>query len=160
MPDKPVHWYALAGLVIVLDQLSKWVVLSHIQFGETIYVAPFWNWVLTFNPGAAFSFLADQPGWQRWFFTILALGVSAWMAVEIRRHPEQRLLSLALALVMGGALGNVVDRVRFGAVVDFIQWHAAGFYWPAFNVADSAICVGVAILLWDNFRQSRVKASS
>ena len=151
MPDKPVHWYALAGLVIVLDQLSKWVVLSHIQFGETIYVAPFWNWVLTFNPGAAFSFLADQPGWQRWFFTILALGVSAWMAVEIRRHPEQKLLSLALALVMGGALGNVVDRVRFGAVVDFIQWHAAGFYWPAFNVADSAITVGAVLMVWDQF---------
>ena len=148
MPDKPVHWYAMAGLVIVLDQLSKWVVLNHIQFGETIYVAPFWNWVLTFNPGAAFSFLADQPGWQRWFFTILALGVSAWMAVEIRRHPEQKLLSLALALVMGGALGNVVDRVRFGAVVDFIQWHAAGFYWPAFNVADSAITVGAILLVF------------
>ena len=86
MPDKPAHWYALAGLVIVLDQLSKWVVLNHVQFGETIYVAPFWNWVLTFNPGAAFSFLADQPGWQRWFFTVLALGVSAWMAAEIRRQ--------------------------------------------------------------------------
>ena len=148
MPDKPAHWYALAGLVIVLDQLSKWVVLNHVQFGETIYVAPFWNWVLTFNPGAASSFLADQPGWQRWFFTILALGVSAWMAAEIRRHPEQRLLSLALALVMGGALGNVVDRVRFGAVVDFIQWHAAGFYWPAFNVADSAITVGAILLVF------------
>ncbi len=148
MPDKPAHWYALAGLVIVLDQLSKWVVLNHVQFGETIYVAPFWNWVLTFNPGAAFSFLADQPGWQRWFFTILALGVSAWMAVEIRRHPEQKLLALALALVMGGALGNVVDRVRFGAVVDFIQWHASGFYWPAFNVADSAITVGAILLVF------------
>lgn len=142
------RWYYLAGLVIILDQLSKWVVLNHIQFGETIYVAPFWNWVLTFNPGAAFSFLADQPGWQRWFFTILALGVSAWMAVEIRRHPEQKLLSLALALVMGGALGNVVDRVRFGAVVDFIQWHAAGFHWPAFNVADSAITVGAILLVF------------
>ena len=147
MPDKPAHWYALAGLVIVLDQLSKWVVLNHIQFGETIYVAPFWNWVLTFNPGAAFSFLADQPGWQRWLFSALAIGVSLWIALEIRRNPGERLLALALSLVMGGALGNVIDRIRFGAVVDFIQWHAAGYYWPAFNIADSAICIGAALLV-------------
>lgn len=140
-------WFSLAGLVILLDQLSKWLVLDQIQLGQTIYVTPFWNWVLTFNPGAAFSFLADQPGWQRWFFTVLALAVSGWMALELRRHPEQKLLSLALALVMGGALGNVIDRIRFGAVVDFIQWHAAGYYWPAFNVADSAITVGAVLLV-------------
>ena len=145
---KAGHWYGLAGLVVVLDQLSKWVVLNHIEFGQTIYVAPFWNWVLTYNPGAAFSFLADQPGWQRWFFTLLALAVSGWIALELRRHPEQKLLSLALTLVMGGALGNVIDRVRFGAVVDFIQWHAAGYYWPAFNVADSAITVGAILLVF------------
>ena len=144
---KPVHWYALAGLVVVLDQISKWVALGNIAQGEVIYVAPFWNWVLTFNPGAAFSFLADQPGWQRWFFTVLALGVSGWIALELKKHPEQKLMALALTLVMGGALGNVIDRVRFGAVVDFIQWHAAGFYWPAFNVADSAISVGAVLLI-------------
>lgn len=147
MPNKASHWYALAGLVIVLDQLSKYFVLAHIQFGETIYVAPFWNWVLAFNQGAAFSFLADQPGWQRWLFSALALGVSAWIAYELRRHPEQKTLSLALALVMGGALGNVIDRMRFGAVVDFIQWHVAGYYWPAFNVADSAITLGAILLV-------------
>lgn len=144
---KPGQWYALAGLVIVLDQLSKWFVLGHIQFGETIYVAPFWNWVLAFNPGAAFSFLADQPGWQRWLFSVLAIAVSGWIAFEIRRNPGERLLALALSLVMGGALGNVIDRIRFGAVVDFIQWHAAGYYWPAFNIADSAICIGAALLV-------------
>ena len=147
MPDAN-RWYGLAGLVVVLDQLSKWVALANIGLGESIYVAPFWNWVLTFNPGAAFSFLADQPGWQRWFFTVLALGVSGWIAYELRKHPEQKLLSLALTLVMGGALGNVIDRVRFGAVVDFIQWHAAGYYWPAFNVADSAITVGAILLFF------------
>jgi len=141
------HWYALAGLIVVLDQISKWVVLGSIAPGEVIYVAPFWNWVLAFNPGAAFSFLADQPGWQRWFFTVLALGVSGWIAFELKKHPEQKLMALALTLVMGGALGNVIDRVRFGAVVDFIQWHAAGFYWPAFNVADSAISVGAVLLI-------------
>lgn len=143
---KAGHWYALAGLVVILDQLSKWIVLNHIEIGQTIYVAPFWNWVLTYNPGAAFNFLADQPGWQRWFFAVLALGVSGWIALELRKHSAQKLLSLALALVMGGALGNVIDRIRFGAVVDFIQWHAAGWYWPAFNVADSAITVGAILL--------------
>ena len=146
---KPGHWYALAALVIVLDQLSKWLALASIMPGEVIYFAPFWNWVLTFNPGAAFSLLADQPGWQRWFFTLLALAVAAWIALELRKHPEQKLLSLALTLVMGGALGNVIDRVRFGAVVDFIQWHAAGYYWPAFNLADSAITLGAILLVWD-----------
>jgi len=144
---KASHWYGLAGLVVVLDQLSKWLVLSSLAFGETIYFAPFWNWVLTFNPGAAFSFLADQPGWQRWLFTALALAVSAWIAVELKKNPGEKLLALAMSLVMGGALGNVIDRVRFGAVVDFIQWHAAGYYWPAFNIADSAITVGAVLLV-------------
>ncbi|MCE1240326.1 MAG: signal peptidase II [Azonexaceae bacterium] len=141
-------WYALAAVVVVLDQLSKWIVLNTLGPADSIYVTPFWNWVLAFNPGAAFSFLADQPGWQRWFFTLLALGVSGWIALELRRHPEQRLLSLALSLIMGGALGNVIDRIRFGAVVDFIQWHAAGYYWPAFNVADSAISIGAVLLVF------------
>jgi signal peptidase II len=153
MPDVK-RWYALAGLVVVLDQLSKWLVLQNLGFGETIYVAPFWNWVLTYNPGAAFSFLADQPGWQRWLFTLLALGVSGWIAVMLRQQTQHRLLSLALTLVMGGALGNVIDRVRFGAVVDFIQWHVAGYYWPAFNVADSAITLGAILLVVEQLTAS------
>lgn len=159
MPEV-VRWYSVAGLVVIFDQLSKWLVLENIQFGETVYVAPFWNWVLTFNPGAAFSFLADQPGWQRWFFTLLALGVVAWIAVEFKRHAGQKLLSLALALVMGGALGNVIDRVRFGAVVDFIQWHAAGFYWPAFNIADSAITIGAVLLVFSQLTAASNKKDS
>lgn len=141
------HWYGLAGGVIVVDQLSKWLVLESIRFGETIYVAPFWNWVLTYNPGAAFSFLADQPGWQRWFFTALAVGISGWIALELKKRPDEKLLCLAMAMIMGGALGNVIDRIRFGAVVDFVQWHVAGYYWPAFNVADSAISVGAVLLV-------------
>ena len=157
MPN-PVRWYGLAVLVIVLDQLSKWVVLGRLQFGETVYVAPFWNWVLTYNPGAAFSFLADQPGWQRWFFATLAIAVSAWIAVMLRRHAGERLLSLALALIMGGALGNVIDRIRFGAVVDFVQWHVAGYYWPAFNVADSAITIGAVLLVWEQIFSGKHKA--
>ena len=154
VPDRAsaVRWYALAAVVIVLDQISKQVVLASIQYGETIYVAPFWNWVLTFNRGAAFSFLASEEGWQRWFFTVLALGVSGWIVIMLRRHCGEFRLALALTLILGGALGNVIDRVRFGVVVDFIQWHAAGFYWPSFNLADSAICVGAALMIWDQFR--------
>jgi len=152
------RWYGLAGLVIVLDQLSKWLVLETLSLGETIYVAPFWNWVLTYNPGAAFSLLADQPGWQRWFFTALAIAISGWIAVELKRHPGERLFCLAMAMIMGGALGNVIDRIRFGAVVDFVQWHVAGYYWPAFNVADSAITVGVVLLVVESLF-SRPEAS-
>lgn len=144
---KPWLWFAAA--LIVFDQLSKWIVLGALRPGDSRYVTPFFNWVLTFNSGAAFSFLADAGGWQRWFFTLLALGVSAWIVTLLRRHSSEFRLSLALTLVLGGALGNVIDRLRFGAVVDFIQWHVAGYYWPAFNVADSAITVGALILVWD-----------
>lgn len=146
-----VRWYVLAAVIIVFDQITKQMVLASIQPGETIYVAPYWNWVLTFNRGAAFSFLADESGWQRWFFTVLAFAVAGWIAFMLRTHATQKLLSLSLALIMGGALGNVIDRIRFGAVVDFVQWHAAGYYWPAFNVADSAITVGAVLMVWDQF---------
>ena len=153
MPARNIGpWLWLAGVFILLDQISKWVVLGTLQPGETRYVAPFWNWVLTFNPGAAFSFLSDAGGWQRWFFTLLALGVSGWIVVMLRQHRNEFRLALALTLVLGGALGNVIDRLRFGAVVDFIQWHVAGYYWPAFNLADSAICLGAALLLLDQLR--------
>jgi signal peptidase II len=113
--------------------------------------------VLTFNRGAAFSFLASEDGWQRWFFTVLALGVSGWIVFMLREHAGQKRLSLALTLIMGGALGNAIDRIRFGAVVDFVQWHAAGFYWPAFNVADSAITIGAVLMVWDQFSTGAVK---
>ena len=145
-------WLWLAGIVILLDQLSKWIALGALRPGETRYVAPFWNWVLTFNPGAAFSFLSDAGGWQRWFFTVVSLAVSGWIVTLLRRHSSEFRLSLALTMVLGGALGNVIDRIRFGAVVDFIQWHAAGYYWPACNVADSAITLGAILLVWDQLR--------
>lgn len=145
-------WLALAGGIVLLDQISKGFVLSTLHPGESRYVAPFWNWVLTFNAGAAFSFLADAGGWQRGFFTVLALGVSVWIVLLLRRHHRETFLSLALSLILGGALGNVIDRIRLGAVVDFIQWHVAGFYWPAFNVADSAITVGAVLMIWEQLR--------
>ena len=152
MPARNIKsWLWLAAALIVVDQISKWIVLGTLQPGETRYVAPFFNWVLTFNAGAAFSFLSDAGGWQRWFFTALALIVSVWIVTLLRRHTSEFRLSLALTLVLGGALGNVIDRLRFGAVVDFIQWHVAGYYWPAFNIADSAITVGAIFLAWDQF---------
>ncbi len=150
MPARNIdRWLWLAGIIVLLDQLSKWLVLAFLRPGDSIYVAPFFNWVLTFNPGAAFSFLSDAGGWQRWFFTALALAVAAWIISTLRRHVSQFRLSLALTLILGGAIGNVIDRLRFGAVVDFIQWHVAGFYWPAFNIADSAICIGAVLMIWD-----------
>lgn len=147
------RWLALAALIIAADQYSKWLVLATLQFGETVVMTPFFNWTLTFNPGAAFSFLAAAGGWQRWLFTLLGLGVSAWVVTVLRQSAGQRLLSFGLSLLLGGALGNVIDRFRFGAVVDFIQLHVGDYYWPAFNVADSAICVGVALILWTQLRQ-------
>ena len=152
MPARNIKsWLWLAATLIAIDQISKWIVLGALQPGDSRYVAPFFNWVLTFNSGAAFSFLADAGGWQRWLFTLLALAVSVWIVTLLRRHSSEFRLSLALTLVLGGALGNVIDRVRFGAVVDFIQWHVAGYYWPAFNVADSAITLGAVFLVWDQF---------
>lgn len=154
------RWLALAGLIIAVDQYSKWLVLATLQFGETVVMTPFFNWTLTFNPGAAFSFLAAAGGWQRWLFTLLGLGVSAWVVVVLRQSLQQRLLSFGLSLLLGGALGNVIDRFRFGAVVDFIQLHVGDYYWPAFNVADSAICVGVGLILWTQLRQEPAAAST
>ncbi len=142
------YWLALAALVILLDQASKLWVLGSFHLGESLPMTSFFNLVLVFNSGAAFSFLSDAGGWQKWFFVTLALVISGWLAVMIRQHAAERLQPLAFALVLGGALGNVIDRLRFGAVVDFLDFHVAGWHWPAFNVADSAITVGVALLLW------------
>lgn len=145
---KPGVWFGLAAVVIGLDQATKLWVLAAFHLHETLTVTSFFNLVLVFNRGAAFSFLSDAGGWQKWFFIILALAISGWLAAMIRQHAAERLQPLAFALVLGGALGNVIDRVRFGAVVDFLDFHVAGWHWPAFNVADSAITVGVALLLW------------
>jgi signal peptidase II len=142
------QWLLLAAAIIVVDFATKAWVLGAFHLRESVAVTSFFNLVLVMNPGASFSFLADAGGWQKWFFITLALAISAWLVVLIRRHAAERLMPLALAFVLGGALGNVIDRIRFGAVVDFLDFHVAGWHWPAFNVADSAISVGVALLLW------------
>ena len=159
MPARNIKpWLWLAGIVILLDQLTKWIALGALRPGETRYVAPFWNWVLTFNPGAAFSFLADAGGWQRWFFTVVSLAVSGWIVTLLRQHSSEFRLSLALTLVLGGALGNVIDRIRFGYVVDFLDFSGTGVFPWVFNVADSAITVGVLLLILDSVMSERKPA--
>ena len=149
------RWLALALLVLVLDQISKAWVLANFRLMDRQIVTSFFNLVLVFNSGASFSFLADAGGWQKWFFVALALGISLWLLSLLRKHAQERLMPAALSLILGGAIGNVVDRLRFDAVVDFLDFHLAGYHWPAFNVADSAITVGVALMLWHQFRYGK-----
>jgi signal peptidase II len=146
------YWLVLAALVLVLDQASKSWVLASFRLLDRQAVTSFFNLVLVFNAGASFSFLADAGGWQKWFFVALALGISLWLLNLLRQHAGERLLPAALALILGGAIGNVIDRLRFDAVVDFLDFHWAGYHFPAFNVADSAITVGVALMLLHQFR--------
>ena len=143
-------WLGLALAVIVLDHLTKWWVSSSLDYQEAIPVLPFFSLVLVHNTGAAFSFLADAGGWQRWFF--IAVGVVATVVIVrlLKRHAHETRLAFSLALVLGGALGNVIDRTLLGYVVDFLYFHHQGFSFPAFNIADSAISVGAFLLIWDS----------
>jgi signal peptidase II len=156
MPSAPgaawLRWLALSAAVVALDLATKAWVSAAFQYGEVRPVLPFFNLVLVHNTGAAFSFLAGAGGWQRWFFTGVTIAISAFILVLLKRHHNERVMPTALALVLGGALGNLYDRLTLGHVVDFVQLHAAGWYFPAFNVADSAITVGVALVIWDSFR--------
>ena len=138
-------------MVIVADQITKAWIATIFRHGGSLAVTEFFDLVLVFNPGAAFSFLHDAGGWQKWFFVALACGISAWIVFMLRQHARERLLPTALALILGGALGNVIDRLRYDAVVDFLDFHWAGHHFPAFNVADCAISVGVALILWQQF---------
>ncbi len=159
MPDRRpapwTRWLLLSAAVAAADLATKAWVSAAFRPGDVHVVTPFLNLVLWHNPGAAFSFLAGAGGWQRWFFVGVTVAVGAVLLAMLRRQGANRLLALALALVLGGAAGNLWDRLRLGHVVDFIQIHAGGYYWPAFNVADSAITVGVALILWDGLRETR-----
>src|SRR5574340_361551 len=152
-------WLVLAFVVIVADHLTKFWVSSTLDYQEHIPVLPFFSLVRVHNTGAAFSFLADAGGWQRWLF--IGVGVVATVIIVrlLKRHAHQPRMAFALALVLGGALGNVLDRVALGHVVDFLYFHYQSFAWPAFNVADSAITVGAVLLVWDTLR-GRPGASS
>lgn len=149
------RWLVLAALILGIDQLTKLMVTSSLSLGAQIPITGYLNLVFVLNPGAAFSFLADAGGWQRWFFTGLTLVVVAVLLVLIRKSPQQSLFCLAASLIMGGALGNLVDRLMIGAVIDFIDLHVAGWHWPAFNVADSAITLGAALFVLDELLRVR-----
>jgi signal peptidase II len=148
-----LKWLNLSALVIIFDQLSKWWMSSWLDLYETVAVVPYFNLTLAHNYGAAFSFLASAGGWQRWFFTILAIVVSIVLTVWMKRlKANAKLEAISLALILGGAVGNVIDRVAHGYVIDFLDVYVGSYHWPAFNIADSAICVGAVLLIFDSFR--------
>ncbi len=146
-----LRWLSLSALVIILDQLSKVWVTNHFAYAESLPILGVFNLVLAHNTGAAFSMLNDAGGWQRWLFTAIAVVASVWIVWLLRKHEGQGLFCFALALILGGALGNLIDRIAYGYVVDFLDFHWDNHHFPAFNVADSAISCGAALMLWDSF---------
>jgi signal peptidase II len=155
------RWFALSLGVVLADQVTKALVLARFSLGERVELTGFFNMVLVYNKGAAFSFLSDAGGWQTpalVVFAVVAIGV---VGTFIVRSPGRHMLRTGLALILGGALGNLIDRVRYGQVVDFLDFHAAGWHWPAFNVADSAITVGAALLILEGFvhREGRARST-
>ena len=148
-----LKWLGLSALVVALDLLTKYWIQINLAYGEHVPVTSFFDLVLYHNEGAAFSFLAGAGGWQRFLFSGIAVIASLIIVHLLRKHPERGLFCLGLSLVLGGALGNLYDRVTLGYVVDFLFLHYQKFYWPAFNVADSAISCGVVLLLIDSFRK-------
>jgi signal peptidase II len=148
-------WLGLALILLTADQFTKILILGYYQLGDSTLVTSFFNIVRVHNAGAAFSFLADASGWQRWFFTgigAVAIAVILWM---LKAHPGQKIFSFALACILGGAIGNVIDRVRYGYVVDFLDFHWGTWHFPAFNIADSAISIGAACLILDELLRVR-----
>jgi signal peptidase II len=148
-------WLGLAFILLLADQFTKILIVGYYHLGDSTYVTSFFNVVRVHNTGAAFSFLAQAGGWQRWFFTaigVIAAAVIVWM---IRAHPGQKLFCFAMACILSGAIGNVIDRLLYGYVVDFLDFHWAGWHFPAFNVADSAITIGAACLILDELLRVR-----
>lgn len=147
-----LKWLWLSLLAVVLDQVSKIAVDSSMQLYESIPLMPYFNLTYVHNTGAAFSFLSEAGGWQRWFFAVLALGISAVLSVWLTRLKDhETLLAVALALILGGAIGNLIDRLAYGYVIDFLDVYYNDRHWPAFNIADSAITLGVALMLAESF---------
>jgi signal peptidase II len=148
-------WLALAILILVLDQLTKILILGAFQLGDSRPVTSFFNIVRVHNAGAAFSFLAGASGWQRWFFTGIGVAATVFIIYLLKSHPGQKLFCFALACILGGAVGNVIDRLVHGHVIDFLDFHWAGWHFPAFNVADSTITVGAVCLILDELLRVR-----
>lgn len=148
-------WLGLALLLLIADQFTKVLILGYYQHGDATYVTSFFNIVRVHNSGAAFSFLASASGWQRWFFTAVGVGAALFIVHMLRSHPGQKLFSFAMACILGGAIGNVIDRLLHGYVIDFVDMHYAGWHFPAFNIADSAITVGAVCLILDELLRVR-----
>jgi signal peptidase II len=153
--QRMLPWLALALLVIFLDQLTKVVIERTFSPGDVHEVTGFFNLVLTYNKGAAFSFLASASGWQDEFLTTVGIAASLFILYLLARHGHQRLFACALAFILGGALGNVIDRIAYGHVIDFLDFHWGGWHWPAFNLADSAIVCGAGLLILDELLRVR-----
>ena len=151
-----LKWLWLSGIVIVLDQATKYLASTELQFHVPVAVMPSFNWFLAHNTGAAFSFLSDAGGWQRWFFIALAAVVTVIIVSWLKKlEGQQAWLASALALILGGAIGNEIDRIYHGYLIDFIQWYYESYYWPSFNIADAAISVGAVILIVDGLFGSK-----
>ncbi len=146
-------WLGIALVVVLLDQASKIMMSQFLLYGQSETISSYFNLVMVYNKGAAFSFLSDQPGWQRYFFTAVSVIASLFILWMLRRNPTQRLFCWSLALILGGAVGNLIDRIAYGHVIDFLDFHVGGWHWPAFNVADSAITVGAILFVLDEFRR-------
>lgn len=151
----PIRWLALAVLLAGLDQLTKLAVINLYAVGEQTVVTSWFNIVRVHNPGAAFSFLADAGGWQRWFFVGLGIAAVIVLGFLMVRHAGQTVFALAASLIISGAIGNTIDRLSWGHVIDFIDLHTAGWHWPAFNLADSCIVTGALLLVLDELRRVR-----
>jgi signal peptidase II len=159
--SKAWRWFALSAGIVAADQLTKWLVLGYFQNRyPREELTGFFNLVLVFNKGAAFSLFAQAPGWQTPLLVAFALAAAAIVSVLIVRNPARGLLCLGLALILGGAVGNLIDRLRFGHVVDFLDFHALGWHWPAFNVADAAISVGAVLLILEGFVHHEKRAGA
>jgi signal peptidase II len=148
-------WVALASVIVLVDQLTKLAIERAFDYGDVEPVTSFFNLVLTYNKGAAFSFLASASGWQKHFLTAVGIGASLFILYLLARHGGQKLFALALAMILGGAIGNVIDRLAYGHVIDFLDFHVGGWHWPAFNVADSAIVGGAILLVVDELLRVR-----
>jgi len=153
--QRMLPWLGLAIGIILIDQLTKITIEQRFQFGDVKPVTGFFNVVLAYNKGAAFSFLASASGWQEAFLITIAVAASVFILYLLARHGHQRLFALALAMILGGALGNVIDRIVYGHVIDFLDFHWGDWHWPAFNLADSAIVGGAALLIVDELRRVR-----